>query len=42
MKDRFSLSRLLPRTGGLYMLIVLAVAQVVSLLGAIPGIYPFE
>ncbi len=38
MKDRFSLGRLLPRTGGLYLLIVLAAAQVVSLLGAIPGI----
>ena len=38
MNNRFSLDRLLPRTGGRYLLIVLAIAQVVSLLGALPGI----
>ena len=38
MNNRFSLDRLLPRTGGRYLLIVLAIAQVASLLGALPGI----
>jgi GAF domain-containing protein/HAMP domain-containing protein len=38
MKDGFSLGRFLPRAGGRYILIVLVVAQFISLLGAIPGI----
>jgi GAF domain-containing protein/HAMP domain-containing protein len=42
MKDRFSLTRLLPRTGGRYILIVLVLAQLVSLLGAIPGVLSIQ
>ncbi len=42
MKNRFSLGQFLPRTGGRFMLIALAVAQVVSLLGAIPGILSIQ
>jgi GAF domain-containing protein/HAMP domain-containing protein len=42
MKTRLSLNRMLARTGGRYMLIVLAVTQVVSLLGAIPGILSIQ
>jgi len=38
MTNRFSLDRLLARTGGRYLIIVTAVAQLVALLGAIPGI----
>jgi GAF domain-containing protein/HAMP domain-containing protein len=37
MKERFSLGRLLPKTGGRFILLVLVVAQLISLLGAIPG-----
>jgi GAF domain-containing protein/HAMP domain-containing protein len=42
MKDRISLGRILPRTGGRFILIVLLVAQLVALLGAIPGILSIE
>jgi GAF domain-containing protein/HAMP domain-containing protein len=42
MKDRFSLGQLLPRTGGRFMLVVLAAAQIISLLGAIPGILSIQ
>ena len=38
MTNRFSLDRLLARTGGRYLIIVVAVAQLIALLGAIPGI----
>ena len=38
MNRWFSLDQLLPRTGGRFILIALAVAQIISLLGAIPGI----
>src|SRR5687768_11040460 len=38
MTNRFSLDRLLARTGGRYLIIVIAVAQLIALLGAIPGI----
>ena len=38
MKRRLSNDRLLARTGGRYILIALVAAQVISLLGAIPGI----
>jgi len=38
MTKRFSLDRLLSRTGGRYLIIVIAVAQLIALLGAIPGI----
>lgn len=38
MIKRFSLDRLLSRTGGRYLIIVIAVAQLIALLGAIPGI----
>ena len=38
MTKRFSLDRLLARTGGRYLIIVIAVAQLIALLGAIPGI----
>ena len=42
MKERFSLGQLLPRTGGRFILIVLVVVQVVSLLGALPGILSIQ
>jgi len=42
MKDRFSLTRLLPRTGGRYIVIVLVIAQIISLIGAIPGILSIQ
>ncbi|MDQ3005857.1 MAG: hypothetical protein M3R47_10825, partial [Chloroflexota bacterium] len=38
MTNRFALERLLARTGGRYLIIVIAVAQLIALLGAIPGI----
>jgi len=38
MANRFSLDRLLARTGGRYLIIVVAVAQLIALLGTIPGI----
>ena len=38
MTKRFSLDRLLSRTGGRYLIIVIAFAQLIALLGAIPGI----
>lgn len=38
MSKRFSLERLLSQTGGWYIVIVIAAAQVVALLGALPGI----
>ena len=38
MTNRFSLDRLLARTGGRYLIIVVAIAQLIALLGAIPGI----
>src|ERR671913_7946 len=37
MTNRFSLDRLLARTGGRYLIVVVAVAQLIALLGAIPG-----
>ncbi len=38
MIKRFSLEQLLARTGGKFILIVLAIAQLIALLGGIPGI----
>lgn len=38
MNKRFSLDRVLSQTGGRFILIILAVVQVISLLGAIPGV----
>jgi GAF domain-containing protein len=38
MSKRFSLERLLPQTGGWYLLLIIAVAQVIGMLGAIPGL----
>jgi GAF domain-containing protein/HAMP domain-containing protein len=38
MSRRFSLDRLLSRTGGRYIIIVIAIAQLIALLGAVPGI----
>lgn len=38
MNRRLSLDQFLPRTGGRFILIALAVTQIISLLGAIPGI----
>jgi len=38
MSRRFSLDEILSRTGGRYIIIVIAVAQLIALLGAIPGI----
>jgi GAF domain-containing protein/HAMP domain-containing protein len=42
MSKRFSLERLLRQTGGRYILIVIAAAQVVAMLGAIPGILSIQ
>ena len=42
MNRRFSLDRYLPRTGGRFLLIVLALGQVISILGAIPGILSIQ
>ncbi len=38
MSKRFSLEQLLPRTGGSFIIIVLAMAQVIALAGSIPGV----
>jgi len=38
MSKRFSLDQLLSRTGGWYIIIVIAFAQLIGLLGALPGI----
>ncbi|HKY56295.1 MAG TPA: HAMP domain-containing protein, partial [Anaerolineales bacterium] len=38
MIKRFSLDQLLSRTGGRYIIIVIAIAQLIALLGALPGI----
>jgi len=38
MTKRFSLDRLLSRTGGRYLILIIAAAQLIALLGAIPGI----
>lgn len=38
MTNRFSLDRLLARMGGRYLIIIIAVAQFIALLGAVPGI----
>lgn len=38
MNKRLSLDQFLPRTGGRFILIALAVTQIISLLGSIPGI----
>jgi GAF domain-containing protein/HAMP domain-containing protein len=42
MSKRFALERLLTRTGGWYILIVTAAAQVIALLGAIPGMLSIQ
>jgi len=42
MSNRFSLKQIMPRTGGWYILVAVAVAQVISLLGAIPGIVSIQ
>ena len=42
MSKRFALERLLSKTGGWYILIVTAAAQVIALLGAIPGILSIQ
>ena len=38
MSKRFSLDRLLSRTGGRYIIIIIAIAQLIALLGTLPGI----
>ncbi|HET9588613.1 MAG TPA: GAF domain-containing protein [Anaerolineales bacterium] len=38
MSKRFSLERLLAQTGGSYLLLVIAAAQMIAMLGALPGI----
>lgn len=38
MSRRFSLDQLLSRTGGRYIIIIIAVAQLIALLGMVPGI----
>jgi len=42
MNRRFSLDQLLPRTGGKFILVVLAIAQVIALAGSIPGILSIQ
>jgi len=42
MSKRFSLEQLLSRTGGWYLVIVIAAAQVIAMLGAIPGILSIQ
>jgi len=42
MNRRFSLEQLMLRTGGWYILIAIAVAQLIALLGAIPGILSIQ
>jgi GAF domain-containing protein/HAMP domain-containing protein len=42
MNKRFSLEQLLPRLGGRYLLVALALAQMVALLGALPGIISIQ
>ena len=42
MNKRFALERLLTKTGGWYVLIVTAAAQVIALLGAIPGVLSIQ
>ena len=42
MSKRFALERLLSKTGGWYILIVTAAAQVIALLGAIPGVLSIQ
>ena len=38
MRNRFSLDRLMSRTGGSFLIYAIAIAQLISLLGAIPGL----
>src|SRR5512147_1811066 len=42
MNRRFSLNQLLPRLGGRYLLVTLAIAQIIALLGSIPGIISIQ
>lgn len=42
MSRRFSLERLLSQTGGWYIVVVIAAAQVIAMLGAIPGIISIQ
>lgn len=42
MSKRIPFERLLSRTGGWYILIVIAIAQVIAMLGAIPGILSIQ
>ena len=42
MNRRFTLDRFLPRTGGGFLLLVLVVSQIISFLGAIPGILSIQ
>src|SRR5688572_15873066 len=42
MSRRVAFERLLAQTGGWYILIVIAAAQVISILGAIPGILSIQ
>ena len=42
MSKRISFERLLSQTGGWYILIVIAAAQVIAMLGAIPGILSIQ
>jgi len=42
MNRRFSPNQLLPRLGGRYLLVTLAIAQIIALLGAIPGIISIQ
>lgn len=42
MSKRFSLERLLPQTGGWYLILVTAAAQMIAMLGAVPGILSIQ
>ena len=42
MSRRFALDKLLSRAGGRYIIIVIAIAQLIALLGAIPGILSID
>lgn len=42
MNRRFSLNQFLPRLGGRYLLVTLAIAQIIALLGSIPGIVSIQ
>jgi GAF domain-containing protein/HAMP domain-containing protein len=42
MSNRFSLGRLLPHTGGRFIIIVLAIAQIIALAASLPGVLSIQ